>query len=227
MVKEKRTLRADEIEVRPAHKVKDKISMLLYIDSRAVTKFLDDWVTPLNWQTKFKQEGNMLIGYLGIYDEEKKEWIWKADCGTESNIEAEKGLISDTYKRLLSRWGVTELYSAPDILVADDNYGNKGYKVKEIKYNDNREITHLVIVNRWGKEVFRTGDNNIPLNTDEPKKTNFEILKEYCSLKKMEEGINKVELTSFFNFYKDKVNEWQSFNPKVQFDKWMKKTNVA
>lgn len=48
-----RTLKANEIEVRVGHKIKNtnNVSMLLYIDSRAVTKYLDEWVGQFNWQT--------------------------------------------------------------------------------------------------------------------------------------------------------------------------------
>ena len=162
MVRTLRTLRANEIEVRPAHKVGDKIAHLLYIDSRATNKYLDEWVGWNNWQTELYSVGNQIVGRLGIWDSEKQMWIWKSDVGSESNIEKEKGLISDTYKRLLVRFGVNELYSAPDILIPDDGYGNKGYKVSEIEYNEHREICHLVIVNRCGKEVYRmTSDNNV------------------------------------------------------------------
>ena len=142
-----RTLKANEIEVRVGHKIKNtnNVSMLLYIDSRAVTKYLDEWVGPFNWQTEFNTAGPLVVGKLGIWDDNKQQWVWKSDTGSESNIEAEKGLISDTYKRLLSRWGVTELYTTPDIVLPDDGYGNSGYKVAEISYNENREITNFYL----------------------------------------------------------------------------------
>ena len=129
MINKPRLLRADEIEVRVAHSVGDKKCHLLYIDSRAVTKYLDEWVGWNNWTTEFYPVNNQIVGKMGIWDETKNMWIWKSDVGSESNIEAEKGLISDCYKRLLVRFGVTELYSAPDILLTDDGFGNKGYKV--------------------------------------------------------------------------------------------------
>ena len=150
-----RMLRADEIEVRPSH-IKDGVAnLLLYIASSTVVSLLNESVGNLNWQSEFYGVNGQTIGRIGIFDEERNMWVWKSDTGSESNIEAEKGLISDIYKRVMSRWGVYELYSAPKISVPDDGYGNSGYKVAEILYNDRREITHLVIVNRFGKEVFR------------------------------------------------------------------------
>ena len=63
---------------------------------------------------------------------------------------------------MLSRWGVVELYSSPKIVLDDDGYGNTGYKVSEILYDGERNITHLVLVNRFGKEVFRWDEGQRP-----------------------------------------------------------------
>ena len=150
-----RTLNPNEIEVRPQSVKNGKANMLLYIDSRAVVKLLNESVGNMNWQSEFYTVNGQTMCKIGIWDDERQMWIWKSDTGSESNIEAEKGLISDCYKRVLSRWGITELYSSPKIVWDDDGYGNSGYKVSEIDYNEYREITHLVIVNRFGKEAFR------------------------------------------------------------------------
>lgn len=150
-----RTLRANEIEVRPQQIKNGTANMLLYIDSRAVVNLLNETVGNMNWQMEFYEVNGQTVGRLGIYDEEKNMWIWKSDVGSESNVEAQKGLISDTYKRTLSRWGICELYSAPKISIPDDGHKCTGYKVLEITYDNNRNINHLVIGNRFGKEVWR------------------------------------------------------------------------
>ena len=165
-----RTLKAEEIEVRVQSVKNGKANMLLYIDSRAVTKLLDETVGPMNWQTEFYEVNGQTIGKLGIWDSEKQQWIWKSDTGTESNIEAVKGLISDVYKRMISRWGVVELYSSPKIVLDDDGYGNTGYRVSEILYDSERNITHLVLVNRFGKEVFRWDEGQRPQVTQVPQR---------------------------------------------------------
>lgn len=241
MINEIRELRAEEIEVRPAHKVKDKIGMLLYIDSRAVTNYLDEWVGCMNWQTEFYEVNGQIIGKLGIWDDNKQMWVWKSDVGSESNIEKEKGLISDTYKRLLSRWGVTYLYTAPDILLEDDGYGNKGYKVSEISYNENKQISHLVITNKFGKTVFTwsinqnqqipTYNTHVNNNTHnsiveednlEWKPDNITILTDFCTKKKQEPNIDKDKLLKFFNYYKPKMDSWTGkLNTEQLFNKWM------
>ena len=156
-----RTLYPNEIEVRPQNKSKnsDTKILLLYIDSRAVTTLLDETVGNLNWQNTFYEAQGLLFNKLSIRHPETGEWISRSETGSESTIEENKGKVSDTFKRCLSRFGVTELYSSPKIEIKDDGYGCTGYKVSEIAYDDYRKITHLVIVNRFGKEMVRWDAN--------------------------------------------------------------------
>lgn len=163
-----RTLKASEIEVRVQSVKNGKATHLLYIDSRAVTNLLDETVGSMNWQSEFYEVAGQTICRIGIWDERKGCFIYKSDTGSESNIEGEKGKISDCYKRCLSRWGVTELYSAPRIQLDDDGYGNSGYSVSEINIDDARQITHIVLVNRFGKEVFRWDKGEQPTRKTAP-----------------------------------------------------------
>lgn len=239
-----RTLRADEIEVRPQSIKNGKATMLLYIDSRAVVSLLNETVGNMNWQSEFYQVGEQTIGKIGIYDEDRDIWVWKSDVGSESNVEAEKGKISDTYKRILSRFGVQELYSAPRITIDDDGYGNSGYKVLEISYDTNRNITHLVIGNRFNKEVFRWDKDSVEQPTQhKPKsytqttqtdlewkdetKDNLTVLTDYCS-QVTANGFDRSEVGKFFRFYKDKCNEWRgTFQVDKLFSAWMSKAKAA
>lgn len=221
-----RTLKAEEIEVRVQSVKNGKANMLLYIDSRAVTKLLDETVGPMNWQTEFYEVNGQTIGKLGIWDSEKQQWIWKSDTGTESNIEAVKGLISDVYKRMISRWGVVELYSSPKIVLDDDGYGNTGYKVSEILYDGERNITHLVLVNRFGKEVFRWDEGQRPQVIQTPQRvvanpqnvqtdaldyvveTEMDILKKFYKSKFRTMGPEEQKVfTEFKDFYKAKIEK--------------------
>ena len=241
-----RTLRADEIEVRPQVVKDGKGTLLLYIDSRAVVELLNETVGASNWTMDFKEVAGQTVGMLGIWDEEKGQFVYKSDTGSESNVEAQKGLFSDCYKRCLSRWGVDELYSAPKIQVPDDGYKCTGYKVSEIRYDGKRKINHLVIVNRFGKEVFRweeeekekKEEKEDSLSTkyylydkDEKKKTNREIFREYCTFLK-NEGKDLEELKKFYKWYAEDYNEnkggilvdvWKGMmNPSILWDSWMK-----
>lgn len=99
-------------------------------------------------------------------------WVWKWDCGVESDFgDKQKGEASDSFKRAGFNWGIgRELYTAPKIYincetttddgkhykiknVADIRQSNS-LKVKEIEYNEKREITKLVIVDTKGVQVY-------------------------------------------------------------------------
>jgi hypothetical protein len=87
------------------------------------------------------------------------------DVGTKSHAEKEKGEASDSFKRACFSHGIgRELYTAPFIWVSaskaniqkrDDKYTTYDkFRVNEITYNDNREITGLTIINQDGKTVY-------------------------------------------------------------------------
>lgn len=89
-----------------------------YIDARDVMKLLDEVVGAENWQDDYKYVGEMLVAGIGIYcpDETGRDigWVWKWDTGSESNMEAEKGHMSDAFKRAAVKWGVGRfLYDYP------------------------------------------------------------------------------------------------------------------
>lgn len=150
-------LSAEDIEVRMGNKIKDtdNVTMLLYQDSRCTARNLDKQFGPFGWQMDYKVVGDQIYGTLSIWDDTKQQWVSKSDTGDKSNISEDKGQSSDILKRCAVRWGFgTELYTAPKIVIPNDGYGNSGYKVAEISYNENREITNLIIVNRFDKIVF-------------------------------------------------------------------------
>lgn len=236
-----RTLKPNEIEVRVQSVQNGTANMLLYIDSRAATELLDETYGMENWSFEFKEAGGKIFGRLSIYDTETNRWVYREDIGSESNIEAEKGFASDCYKRCLVRFGVTELYSSPKITWKDDGYKNTGYKVSEIDYDDKRNITHLVIVNRFGNEAFRWDKgqkakyptNNTPSAT--PKKSvddTINEMKEYCRVKYKEftagDAPMKADRTKEFVSHYEKVlrdGKWEGeFNVERLFNKWINKS---
>lgn len=150
-----RTLKADEIECRVGTINEKGFTVLLYKDARCDMNILDETVGNDNWQRDHKEVKGNLYGGVSIWDEIKKQWITKWDCGTESNTEKEKGESSDSFKRACVNWGIgRELYSAPVIRVKGNvNKTDKGkfvpafwdIAVAEIGYNDRREINKLII----------------------------------------------------------------------------------
>ena len=166
-----RTLKASEIDVRVGNVQKNGYTLLLYKDARCDMNILDETVGAENWQRDHKEiKGNLYCG-VGIWDEKKSQWVWKWDCGTESNTEKEKGEASDSFKRACVNLGIgRELYTSPVIKVfcetIEEKFGNKityklpntekfrKFKVTEIAYNNNREISKLVIVDENGVRVY-------------------------------------------------------------------------
>lgn len=111
-----RPLRADEIEVR-VQSIKEKgVILLLYKNARCDMNILDETVGAENWQREHYECKGNLFCRVGIRCADG--WIYKSDCGAESNTEKEKGEASDSFKRACVNWGIgRELYTAPFIFV--------------------------------------------------------------------------------------------------------------
>ena len=77
---------------------------LAYIDARTVMDRLDTVCGPAGWQNRYVMEGSKTVCEIGIKCGE--EWVWKADGAGDSDVEAEKGALSDAFKRAAVRWGV-------------------------------------------------------------------------------------------------------------------------
>ena len=169
-----RKLRADEIECRVAQVSSKGCSLLLYKTARVDRAILDEEFGTMNWQNDFKVIDGKMYGGIAVRDE-LNTWIWKWDCGTESNTEAEKGQASDCFKRAGFKWGIgVELYTAPFIWLnvdtVKDEFASKKagkdvykladkfakYSVKYIEYN-NDTISNLEIVDEKGNTVYFMG----------------------------------------------------------------------
>lgn len=162
-----RKLREDEIECRIGQVTEKGCTLLLYKTARVDRAILDETFTATGWQNDFKMIDKKMYG--GIAVKSGNEWVWKWDCGTESNTEAEKGEASDCFKRAGFKWGIgVELYSAPFIFVKvetckiEDKWKLKdkyiSFSVKEISYDENK-IKNLIIVDNNGNVVFSNKKN--------------------------------------------------------------------
>ena len=189
-----RNLFANEIDVRVGtisyvdNQNKDKgikgVTLLLYKDARVDMTLLDEVVGSTNWQRKHEFKDGKNYCSVGIYDEDKEQWAWKEDVGTESNSDAEKGQASDSFKRACVNWGIGRcLYTAPFIYVTplpNENFKYTKFFVRDIDYNEYNEITNLVIVDKNGLVRYSTKSDNQP---QQPKsKLNPKLVKELNSL---------------------------------------------
>lgn len=162
-----RKLTTNEIECRVQSAKKNGVSLLLYKTARVDRTILTEMYGNL-WQNDFKVIDGKMYGGIGIYDKELKQWLWRWDCGTESNTEAEKGQASDCFKRAGFKWGIgIELYSAPFIWIKGDGETLKYEKfhVKEIGYSETGDINKLIIVDSNNKTVFSWGISTKNVNT--------------------------------------------------------------
>jgi len=156
-----RKLFPDEIEIRVQRVTEKGAQLLLYKDARCDMRILDETVGAENWQREhYECKGNLfcrvginvaatidMSGSEGIA-EIAEHWVWKSDCGTESNTEAQKGEASDSFKRACFNWGIgRELYTSPFIWIKQDgsyDFKRDRFTVSEIEYKNDR-ISRLVL----------------------------------------------------------------------------------
>jgi len=96
----------DEIEWRVGSTTQDKKKgmALAYIDARAVMDRLDAVCSPAGWQCRYTHTTGKTVCEVGV--KVGDEWVWKADGAGDTDVEAEKGALSDALKRAAVRWGI-------------------------------------------------------------------------------------------------------------------------
>lgn len=112
----------------------DKAMALAYLTARDVMERLDDVLGPENWSDRYEFSGSKTICYLSLFvdttnatGEVTKQWITKADGAGDSDIEAEKGAISDAFKRAAVKWQIGRyLYEMPAPWVPCESYNSNG-----------------------------------------------------------------------------------------------------
>lgn len=100
-----------------------KTKPLAYIDARDVMDRLDDVCGVAGWQCKYTHAINKTVCDIGILID--GGWLWKADGAGETDIEGDKGALSDAFKRAGVRWGIGRyLYGIDAHWVKIDQYKN-------------------------------------------------------------------------------------------------------
>lgn len=112
---------------------------LAYLDARDVQDRLDAVCGPENWQVRHPWSvGNKLACEIGVRVD--GEWIWKGDGAGESDMEAEKGAFSDSFKRAAVRFGIGRyLYDIDSPWVEIEPMG-KSYKIKDSEKPKLRQV---------------------------------------------------------------------------------------
>ena len=165
-----RLLKADEIECRVSVINEKGLSLLLYKDARVDQRILDETFGAFGWKRSHQCIDGNLYCTVEVFDKETSQWIAKQDVGTMGYTEKEKSQASDSFKRACFNWGIgRELYSAPFIWIPSGKvsiqmkegsnkekryYCNDRFSVISIAYNNEREISGLVINNDKGQMVY-------------------------------------------------------------------------
>ncbi len=234
-----RTLKANEIDCR-IQSLNEKNGnvgavVLLYKDARVDMRLLDEVVGAMNWKREHTIIGDRLYCTVSIYNEHTGEWVGKSDVGTESNTEKEKGQASDSFKRACFNWGIgRELYSAPFTYInlqsgewCKGKDGNpKSYAkftVKEINYDENRNINKLTIVDSKGNVRFTMGGNVAPAPASKQKEKHVAGYDEFVALQQAHD-IPPAEITKYIatEFKKPRIALLDEFE-MVAALKWLKK----
>ncbi len=92
--------------------------MLTYVDARYVMDTLDSIAGCGNWTSEFYELRGRLFCRITITflrEDGTIDMISKTDCGVESNVEKEKGEVSDAFKRCAVHFGIgRDLYPKSD-----------------------------------------------------------------------------------------------------------------
>lgn len=119
---------------------KSKGMALAYIDARDVQDRLDDVCGLGGWQNRYvPMHDKKTVCEIGVFLENAftgrpPEWVWKADGAGDSDVEAEKGALSDAFKRAAVKWGIGRyLYDLDSPWVAIEAAG-RSFKIAQHEY---------------------------------------------------------------------------------------------
>lgn len=244
-----RTLRKDEIEVRVASTQNNVAQLLLYKTARTDAAILDETFGQFNWQCSYSEIKGNLFCTISVRDPNTNEWISRMDCGSESNIEKEKGEASDAFKRAAYKFGVgRELYDTPRIKIPieeSDMYNGRfcqSFSLKDIEISPDHKITSLTIQDRRGNVRYTYNaqqpqliQENLQDNTEPKRKTRY-TNDEFISRMSEEKqkylndynALNK--LKRFYDWWmaadtkcpnKTRVEAMNYFDFETRIEKWM------
>lgn len=142
--------------------------MLAYVDARYVQDQLDDVIGAENWSNSFEVIDNTLYCSITVVFPDGKV-VSKTDCGTESNVEKQKGEASDAFKRSAVMLGIgRDLYDLPNHFNMHADLDAKGYPPKDWTPQGWGDHNH--------KEQRHVQDKKNPLST-KPQPSNQEVVK--------------------------------------------------
>lgn len=131
---------------------------LAYLDARDVMDRLDDVCGVGGWQATYPHAGQKTVCSIGILVGE--HWVWKSNGAGDSDIEAEKGALSDAFKRAAVLWGVGRyLYNLKSPWVEIETRG----RTSIIKEHEYAKLAEVLTKHSQGIKV---PDSHPPLDPD-------------------------------------------------------------
>lgn len=110
---------------------------LAYLDARDVMDRFDFVCGPGGWQCRYSHANGKTVCDIGVRVERDggtADWVWKADGAGDTDVEAEKGALSDAFKRAAVRWGVGRyLYGLSSPWVTIEPFG-RSFKIKDSEH---------------------------------------------------------------------------------------------
>jgi hypothetical protein len=120
---------------------------LVYIDARQVMNRLDEVFDVGGWQAHYEHIGGRMICKLSCLIGDK--WVTKSDGAGDTNIEGDKGGISDALKRAGVLWGIGRYLYYPSAF--DSNRNPASWATPE-GYDKLMEERHGKEIEKWRKE---------------------------------------------------------------------------
>jgi len=140
-------------------KHKPSASCVAYIDARDAMNLLDDVCGAENWASDYREVAGRLFAGVGI-NVDGKSWVWKWDTGAETNVEAEKGEASDSFKRACVKWGVGRFLYGLDVVYVDTNTPNAN-GVFPYGVDGNKRVWDLTsFINNKRSATSKSSDNS-------------------------------------------------------------------
>lgn len=91
------------------------VQVVAYVNATTVATLLDEWVGPFNWSDTYEHDPASKGLWCSLSLRKDGDWVTKRDLGMPSDMESEKGLVSDAFKRCATiKWGVARnVYGLP------------------------------------------------------------------------------------------------------------------
>lgn len=122
-------------------KNKPLAACVAYIDARDAMQRLDD-VCVYGWQRRHVEIKGHIYCEVGIVMPDGSV-LWRMDCGTESNTEAEKGESSDSFKRACVNFGVGRFLYDLDIVYLPADAKKEGGNYPSVVDSNGKKVWDL------------------------------------------------------------------------------------